>query len=273
MRLEGQISLGALLAGALLVIWFHDDNPYRVWPVHLAGGDVVNVGTTSAEQQLDDALAQAAVPDRQHFVVQFERRATNREQARIESATGLRFLDYIPEAAYIVSVPTRFGKSILRDLESTNPALRQAFSLKRDDKHDPLVNIVATGSGVNVTLPDYALDTLYVIFYQDVPVAEQQAVIAGIAGLTVDALWSNGQDGVWKVAGQNDDVTALIDNEATVSDVVAMGFERDLVKMVEQLIYRSEFKRFQSAPGTRLTMRSFWLDRRYPIVNHWRDPG
>ena len=68
-------------------------------------------------------------------------------------------------------------------------------------------------------------------------------------------------------------LTALIDNEASVADVVAMGFERDMVKKVEHLIYASEFKRFQSAPGVRLTMRSFWLDRRYPIVNRWRDEG
>jgi len=68
-------------------------------------------------------------------------------------------------------------------------------------------------------------------------------------------------------------LTALIDNEASVADVVAMGFERDMVKKIERLIYASEFKRFQSAPGVRLTMRSFWLDRRYPIVNRWRDEG
>ena len=44
-----------------------------------------------------------------------------------------------------------------------------------------------------------------------------------------------------------------------------------VVKKVEQLIYISEYKRFQSAPGTRLSRRAFWLDRRYPIVNRWRD--
>ena len=52
-----------------------------------------------------------------------------------------------------------------------------------------------------------------------------------------------------------------------------MGFDRDMVKKVEHLIYIAEYKRFQSAPGARLTKRSFWLDRRYPIVNRWRDPG
>jgi NAD+ synthase len=65
---------------------------------------------------------------------------------------------------------------------------------------------------------------------------------------------------------------ALIDDELSVAEVVAMGFDRAVVKKVEHLIYIAEYKRFQSAPGARLTKRSFWLDRRYPIVNRWRDP-
>ena len=63
----------------------------------------------------------------------------------------------------------------------------------------------------------------------------------------------------------------LVDREASVADLVAEGFERETVKKVEHLLYISEYKRFQSAPGARLTKRSFWLDRRYPIVNRWRD--
>jgi NAD+ synthase len=63
----------------------------------------------------------------------------------------------------------------------------------------------------------------------------------------------------------------LIDKEASVADVVAMGYDRETVKKIERLIYINEYKRFQSAPGTRLTERAFWLDRRYPIVNRWRD--
>ncbi|MBF9046222.1 NAD+ synthase [Rhodobacterales bacterium LSUCC0031] len=65
----------------------------------------------------------------------------------------------------------------------------------------------------------------------------------------------------------------LIDKEASVADVVAMGHDRAVVKKIESLIYISEYKRFQSAPGARLTERAFWLDRRYPIVNRWRDEG
>ncbi|WP_439154545.1 NAD+ synthase [Yoonia sp.] len=63
----------------------------------------------------------------------------------------------------------------------------------------------------------------------------------------------------------------LVDREASVADCVAAGYDRETVKRVEHLIYISEYKRFQSAPGPRLSNRAFWLDRRYPIVNRWRD--
>ncbi|QOL82574.1 NAD+ synthase [Pseudooceanicola spongiae] len=65
----------------------------------------------------------------------------------------------------------------------------------------------------------------------------------------------------------------LVDQDASVSDCVAAGYDHADVKQVERLLYLSEYKRFQSAPGTRLTKRAFWLDRRYPIVNRWRDGG
>jgi NAD+ synthase len=65
----------------------------------------------------------------------------------------------------------------------------------------------------------------------------------------------------------------LVDREDSVADLVARGFDRATVKKVEHLLYLSEYKRFQSAPGTRLSTRAFWLDRRYPIVNRWRDEG
>jgi NAD+ synthase len=63
----------------------------------------------------------------------------------------------------------------------------------------------------------------------------------------------------------------LIEREASVADLVAEGFDRATVKKVEHLLYISEYKRFQAAPGTRLTKRALWLDRRYPMANRWRD--
>ncbi len=67
-------------------------------------------------------------------------------------------------------------------------------------------------------------------------------------------------------------LTMLMEGDASVADCVAAGYDRETVKKVEHLLYISEYKRFQSAPGPRLTKRAFWLDRRYPIANRWRDP-
>jgi len=66
-------------------------------------------------------------------------------------------------------------------------------------------------------------------------------------------------------------LTLLVDEDASVADCVAAGYARDVVKKIEHLLYISEYKRFQAAPGPRLSMKAFWLDRRYPIVNRWRD--
>ena len=65
----------------------------------------------------------------------------------------------------------------------------------------------------------------------------------------------------------------LVDQNGSIADVVAAGFDREIAQKVEKLIYISEYKRFQSAPGARLTKGAFWLDRRYPIANRWRDPS
>ncbi|UWR25947.1 NAD+ synthase [Sulfitobacter sp. S223] len=65
----------------------------------------------------------------------------------------------------------------------------------------------------------------------------------------------------------------LVDRDGSIADCVAAGFDRDVAKKVEHLVYISEYKRFQSAPGPRLTKGAFWLDRRYPIANRWRDPS
>ena len=70
----------------------------------------------------------------------------------------------------------------------------------------------------------------------------------------------------------DDILYGLIDCELSVAELVEEGHDRETVKKVERLIYLAEYKRFQSAPGPRLTDRAFWLDRRYPIVNGWRDP-
>ena len=66
-------------------------------------------------------------------------------------------------------------------------------------------------------------------------------------------------------------LTILVDEDGSTNDCLKAGYNQSDVSKVEKLLYESEYKRFQSAPGTRLSQRAFWLDRRYPIVNKWRD--
>lgn len=63
----------------------------------------------------------------------------------------------------------------------------------------------------------------------------------------------------------------LVENEQSVSDIVAEGYDRATVERIEHLLYIAEYKRRQAAPGVKLTSRAFGRDRRYPITNQFRD--
>lgn len=63
----------------------------------------------------------------------------------------------------------------------------------------------------------------------------------------------------------------LVEDEASVDDIVAKGFDRDVVLKVENLLYISEYKRRQAAPGIKISERNFGRDRRYPITNRFRE--
>ena len=63
----------------------------------------------------------------------------------------------------------------------------------------------------------------------------------------------------------------LVEKDLALKDLVAQGFDAETVKRVETLLYGSEWKRYQAAPGPRISTKAFWLDRRYPLVNRWRD--
>ena len=65
----------------------------------------------------------------------------------------------------------------------------------------------------------------------------------------------------------------LVEKEMRVGDVAALGHDLETVKKIERLLYLAEYKRRQSAPGVKVTKKNFGRDRRYPIVNWFRDPG
>ncbi|HMB48876.1 MAG TPA: NAD+ synthase [Afifellaceae bacterium] len=66
-------------------------------------------------------------------------------------------------------------------------------------------------------------------------------------------------------------LNALVEDEKSVGEIVAMGYEEPVVRRVEHLLYIAEYKRRQSAPGIKITRRNFGRDRRYPITNRYRD--
>lgn len=63
---------------------------------------------------------------------------------------------------------------------------------------------------------------------------------------------------------------ALVEEEASVADIVARGFDHATVARIERLLYVAEYKRRQSPPGVKLGSRNFGRDRRYPITNAFR---
>jgi len=68
-------------------------------------------------------------------------------------------------------------------------------------------------------------------------------------------------------------LNGLVEEEQSVSDIVARGFPRETVNRVQHLLYGAEYKRRQAPPGVKITRRSFGRDRRYPITNGFRDPN
>jgi len=64
---------------------------------------------------------------------------------------------------------------------------------------------------------------------------------------------------------------ALIEDELSVGEIVAEGFDLALVQRIERLLYLAEYKRRQSGPGVKLTEKAFGVGRKYPVTNGYRD--
>ena len=62
----------------------------------------------------------------------------------------------------------------------------------------------------------------------------------------------------------------LVEQEKSVDQLVAEGFDRDTVVRIERLLNLAEYKRRQAPPGVKLGSRNFGRDRRYPITHAFR---
>jgi NAD+ synthase len=65
----------------------------------------------------------------------------------------------------------------------------------------------------------------------------------------------------------------LVEREEAIAKIVTDGFDRETVMKVERMLNLAEYKRRQAAPGVKVTLKNFGRDRRYPIVNRFRDSG
>jgi len=61
-----------------------------------------------------------------------------------------------------------------------------------------------------------------------------------------------------------------VERDCSIETIIAEGFDRAIVERIAAMVLRNEYKRRQSAPGTRITKRAFGRDRRYPITSGWK---
>lgn len=63
----------------------------------------------------------------------------------------------------------------------------------------------------------------------------------------------------------------LVEDELSVSALVAKGYAPEMVKRINHLLHIAEYKRNQAPPGVKLTRKAFGSGRKYPITNGYRD--
>jgi NAD+ synthase (glutamine-hydrolysing) len=63
---------------------------------------------------------------------------------------------------------------------------------------------------------------------------------------------------------------AFIEEDLSVDEIVARGFDRAVVGRTLDLVKRNEYKRRQSPPGIRVSRRAFGRDWRYPITSGYQ---
>jgi NAD+ synthase (glutamine-hydrolysing) len=66
---------------------------------------------------------------------------------------------------------------------------------------------------------------------------------------------------------------AFIEDDLSVAEITAKGFDRAVVIRVLEMVKRNEYKRRQAPPGVRISSRAFGRDWRYPITSGYEFPG
>ena len=69
----------------------------------------------------------------------------------------------------------------------------------------------------------------------------------------------------------DDILRSFVEGEQSYQEIVGRGHDPETVARIEHMLYVAEYKRRQAPPGVKITRKSFGRDRRYPIVNGFRD--
>lgn len=64
---------------------------------------------------------------------------------------------------------------------------------------------------------------------------------------------------------------AYVEEDRSVAEIAALGFDRATVERVVRMVDRNEYKRRQAPPGVKITPKAFGKDRRLPITNRYRE--
>ncbi|GAA2804672.1 NAD+ synthase [Streptomyces showdoensis] len=62
-----------------------------------------------------------------------------------------------------------------------------------------------------------------------------------------------------------------VDRDRGKDEIVAAGFDEELVARTLRMVDTAEYKRRQYPPGTKISAKGFGKDRRLPITNRWRE--
>ena len=65
---------------------------------------------------------------------------------------------------------------------------------------------------------------------------------------------------------------AFIEDDLSVNEITELGYDKDIVVRVLEMVKRNEYKRRQAPPGIRISSRAFGRDWRYPITSGYTFP-
>ncbi|MEE9542556.1 MAG: NAD+ synthase [Thermodesulfobacteriota bacterium] len=64
---------------------------------------------------------------------------------------------------------------------------------------------------------------------------------------------------------------AYVEEDKGIDEISALGFPKELVSRIVDMVDHSEYKRRQAPPGIKITARAYGKDRRMPITNGYED--